>query len=199
MEIIVLPEPIFDGSFSVEKALLKRRSIREYSDKPITIDEISQLLWAAQGITHFEGFRTAPSAGALYPLEVYVAVGNVRDLKTGIYKYNPFKHEIARIKAGDYRRELSHAALDQEWVENGSVCFVITGVYDRTTGKYGSRGIRYVDMEAGHAAQNLLLQATAMDIGCVTVGAFYDNQVRRLLGIGSEEFPLYLIPAGKKG
>ena len=198
MEIFTLPEPVFDSSFSVEKALLKRRSIREYSDKPLKIDEVSQLLWATQGVTHFEGFRTAPSAGALYPLEVYMAVGNVENLKSGIYRYNPFKHEIARIKAGDFRRDLSHAALGQEWVENGSVCFVITGVYDRTTRKYGSRGIRYVDMEAGHAAQNLLLQATVLDIGCVTVGAFYDNHVRRILGIGTEEFPLYLIPAGKK-
>ena len=198
MEVIVLPEPVFDSDFSIEKALMKRRSVREYSDKPLAIDEISQLLWATQGITHFEGFRTAPSAGALYPLEVYVATGNVKNLKPGIYKYNPFKHELLKIKSGDFRKDLSHAALGQEWVENGSVCFVITGVYDRTTRKYGSRGIRYVDMEAGHAAQNLLLQATALDIGCVTVGAFYDNHVRRILGIGTEEFPLYLIPAGKK-
>lgn len=197
MKIIQLPEPVFDSHLSIENALLKRKSIREFLKIPITLNDISQLLWAAQGITHFEGFRTAPSAGALYPLEIYVVAGNVINLESGIYKYNPFSHEIFKIKAGDFREELFQAALDQEWVKNGAVCFVITGVYSRTIRKYGNRGIRYVDMEAGHAAQNLLLQATALDIGCVPVGAFYDNLVREILGIGTEEFPLYLIPAGR--
>lgn len=197
MEHIPLPEPVFNSSFSVEKALLKRRSVRSFSPYPLSLKEISQLLWAAQGITHFEGFRTAPSAGALYPLEMYIIAENVEKLRQGIYRYNPYRHELNLIKSGDYRNELYQAALGQEWVKNGAVCFVITGVYDRTTGKYGSRGIRYVDMEAGHAAQNLLLQATALNIGCVTVGAFYDNQIRQILEIGVDEFPLYLIPAGK--
>ncbi|SNZ06112.1 SagB-type dehydrogenase domain-containing protein [Persephonella hydrogeniphila] len=197
MKYIPLPEPVFNSSFSIEKALLKRRSIREFSPYPLSIEEISQLLWAAQGVTHFEGFRTAPSAGALYPLEIYVVIGNVKNLKQGIYKYNPYHHELILVKSGDYKNELYQAALGQEWVKNGVVCFVITGVYDRTTRKYGSRGIRYVDMEAGHAAQNLLLQATALNIGCVTVGAFYDNQIRQILEIDIDEFPLYLIPAGK--
>ena len=198
MEILPLPEPVFDSSYSIEKALLNRRSLREFSDKPLNLKEISQLLWAAQGITHFEGFRTAPSAGALYPLEIYAVYGNVKEIDSGIYHYNPFRHEIALKKGGDYREELFHASLGQEWVKECAVCFVITGVYDKTTRKYGSRGIRYVDMEAGHAAQNLLLQATALGIGGVTVGAFYDNQVRKILDVGADEFPLYLIPSGKK-
>ncbi|MBK3333375.1 SagB/ThcOx family dehydrogenase [Persephonella atlantica] len=198
MEILPLPEPVFDSSYSIEKALLNRRSLREFSDKPLNLKEISQLLWAAQGITHFEGFRTAPSAGALYPLEIYAVCGNVNKLPSGIYHYNPFRHEIVLKKGGDFREELFHASLGQEWVKDCAVCFVITGVYDKTTRKYGSRGIRYVDMEAGHAAQNLLLQATALGIGGVTIGAFYDNQVRKILDVGADEFPLYLIPSGKK-
>ncbi|MDQ7056400.1 MAG: SagB/ThcOx family dehydrogenase [Persephonella sp.] len=198
MEILPLPEPVFDSDYSIEKVLLNRRSLREFSSEPLSLKEISQLLWAAQGITHFEGFRTAPSAGALYPLEVYAVCGNVKNVGSGIYHYNPFRHELILRKAGDYREELFHASLGQEWVRKCPVCFVITGIYDRTTRKYGSRGIRYVDMEAGHAAQNLLLQATAMEIGGVTVGAFYDNQVRKILDVEVDEFPLYLIPVGKK-
>ncbi|WP_457643035.1 SagB/ThcOx family dehydrogenase [Persephonella sp.] len=197
MDIFSLPEPVFDSSFSVEKAILRRRSVRVFSNSPLNLSEISQLLWACQGITHFEGFRTAPSAGALYPLEVYFSTGNIKGIPDGIYRYDPFKHQIILIKYGDLRYMLYNASLNQEWVRDAPVCFIITGVYDRTTGKYGSRGIRYVDMEAGHAAQNLCLQATALEIGTVTVGAFFDSQVQQILGAPENEFPLYLIPAGK--
>jgi len=196
-KIITLPSPSFNTGIPLEQALLHRRSIREFSKEPLNIGEVSQMLWAAQGITHFEGFRTAPSAGALYPLEVYLVCGDVTGLERGIYHYIPHSHELSMKLQGDFRNELFNAALGQSWVFDGAVCFVITGVYDRTTRKYGSRGIRYVDMEAGHTAQNLLLQATALGLGGVTVGAFYDNHVRRIIDVGADEFPLYLIPVGR--
>ena len=196
-KIIHLPEPDFRGSIPVEIALLKRRSVRKFSNKPLTLKEISQLLWALQGITHFEGFRTAPSAGALYPLEIYLVIFSVEKLTRGVYKYNPYRHEIELIKIGDFKTELFSACLGQEWVIEGAVSFIITGIYDRTTGKYGSRGIRYVDMEAGHSAQNLLLQATGLGLGCVPVGAFYDNHLRRIIEAKQDVFPLYVIPCGR--
>jgi SagB-type dehydrogenase family enzyme len=193
-----LPAPRYDSQVSLEKSLSERRSVRSYSGQPLTIQEISQLLWAAQGITSPEGLRTAPSAGALYPLELYAVAGNVADLPAGIYHYIPDGHQIFKVTDGDQREALASAALDQEWVKEGAVSFVFTAVYERTTGKYGDRGIRYVHMEAGHAAQNLCLQATAMGLGAVTIGAFYDEQVNELLNISGEEQPLYVIPVGRK-
>jgi len=195
---IKLPEPRYDSNFSIEEALLKRRSIREYTGEPLTLQEVSQLLWAAQGITDPRGFRTAPSAGALYPLEVYVMVGDVENLTEGVYKYKPAEHELLKLTDGDKRAELSEAALGQDWVKEAAIDIVVTAVYERTTVKYGDRGIRYVHMEAGHAAQNLCLQATALNLGTVTVGAFYDEQVKEVLNLPEDEQPLYIIPVGKK-
>jgi len=194
---VELPEPRYDSEVSVEEALLKRRSIREYTGEPLTLKEVSQLLWAAQGITDPKGFRTAPSAGALYPLEVYVVVGDVDGLAEGVYKYVPKKHELMKVLDGDKRKELYKAAVEQGCVREGAVSFVFTAVYERTTGKYGDRGIRYVYMEAGHAAQNLCLEAVALDLGAVTVGAFIDEQVKDILGLPVEEQPLYIIPVGR--
>jgi len=195
---IKLPEPRYDSNVSIEEALLKRRSIREYIGDPLTLQEVSQLLWAAQGITDLRGFRTAPSAGALYPLEVYVVVGHIENLAKGVYKYKPNEHELVKVLDGDKREELAKAALGQAWVKETAINLVITAVYKRTTVKYGDRGIRYVHMEAGHAAQNLCLQATAMDLGTVTIGAFYDEQVKEVLNLPEDEQPLYIIPVGKK-
>ena len=195
---ITLPEPRYDSNVSIEEALLNRRSIREYAGEPLMLQEVSQLLWAAQGITDSRGFRTAPSAGALYPLEVYVVVGDVESLTEGVYRYKPQEHELIKVLDGDKRVELAKAALGQAWVKEAAADIVITAVYERTTVKYGDRGIRYVHMEAGHAAQNLCLQATAMDLGTVTVGAFYDEQVKEVLSLPKDEQPLYIIPVGKK-
>ena len=195
---IRLPEPRYDSDVSIEQSLLQRRSARSYTDEPLRLQEVSQLLWAAQGFTDPRGFRTAPSAGALYPLEVYVVVGHVQGLSSGVYNYEPDEHRLVRIIDGDRRAELARAALAQPWVEEGAVVFVFTAVYERTTIKYGDRGIRYVHMEAGHAAQNLCLQATAMGLGAVTVGAFYDGQVAELLNLPEDEQPLYIIPVGRK-
>jgi len=178
--------------------LLKRRSTRSYTGESITLQEVSQLLWAAQGITDSRGFRTAPSAGALYPLEVYVVAGDVENLASGVYKYEPRDHELSLIIDGDKRSELADAALAQSWVEEGALAMVFTAAYGRTTVKYGERGVRYVHMEVGHAAQNLCLQATAMGLGLVTVGAFHDEQVSELLNLPEDEKPLYIIPVGRK-
>ncbi len=196
--VINLPEPQYDSDVSIEQSFLNRRSIRSYTGEPLTLREVSQLLWAAQGITDPRGFRTAPSAGALYPLEVYLVAGDVEDLTSGVYRYEPDGHQLARIIDGDKRAELADAALAQPCVKEGAISIVFAAVYERTTVKYGERGIRYVHMEAGHAGQNLCLQATAMGLGVVTVGAFHDEQVSKLLNLPQDEKPLYIIPVGRK-
>mgnify|MGYP001084002701 CR=1 FL=1 len=195
--VIKLPEPDHHGEVSVEEALLERRSIRDYTGESLTMGEVSQLLWASQGITDPRGLRTAPSAGALYPLEVYVVVGDVVNLGKGVYMYDPAEHALIKVLDGDARKELAGAALGQEYVEEGAIDVVFTAVYERTTKKYGDRGIRYVHMEAGHAAQNLYLQAAALGLGTVTIGAFDDGDVRKVLNIPPGESPLYIMPVGR--
>ncbi len=198
LQVINLPEPRYTSDVSLEECLLNRRSVREYTGDPVTLPELSQLLWAAQGITNEYGHRTAPSAGGLYPLEIYVFAGNVDGLEPGIYRYLAEEHGLILITAGDKRTELAVASLDQEWVEQGALDFVITGVWQRTTEKYGDRGTRYVYMESGHAAQNICLQAAAMELGTVTIGAFHDDQIRELLDLPEGEDPLYVMPVGRK-
>ena len=193
-----LPKPRYDSEVSLEQSLLQRRSVRSYAEQAMTLPEVSQLLWAAQGITDPGGLRTAPSAGALYPLEIYVLVGNVQGLPSGVYRYEPGRHQLVKTMDGDRRDGLASAALGQDCVKEGAVAFVFTAVYERTTGKYGDRGIRYVHIEVGHAAQNLCLQATAMGLGAVTIGAFYDERVAELLDLPEKEQPLYIIPVGRK-
>jgi SagB-type dehydrogenase family enzyme len=198
-EIVTLPEPAYDSDFSLEQALLHRRSIRSYDDDALTLAELGQLLWAAQGVTDPSGMRTAPSAGALYPLEVFVVVGNVAGLPAGVYKYRPGSHTLVRLLDGDRRSELSKAALSQAYVQQGAIDIVITAVYARVTGKYGERGIRYTHLEAGHAAQNVCLQVTALGLGTVTIGAFDDADVKNILGAADDEEPLYIMPVGRTG
>ena len=195
---IKLPEPSYMGNTSVEAALSQRRSIRDYSGENLTLDEVSQLLWAAQGITAPWGGRTAPSAGALYPLELYVVVGNVEGIDKGVYKYSREEHELEKVKEGDIRAELADAAVGQECVRDAAIDIVFTAVYERTTRKYGERGIRYVHMEAGHAAQNVYLQAVSLDLGTVVIGAFFDDRVKELVNAGEQENPLYIMPVGRK-
>ena len=197
MNIIKLPEPHIDSSFSIERALLKRRSKREYLDVPLTLIEVSQLFWAAQGVTHPAGLRTAPSAGALYPLELYLVAGNVANLPAGVYKYRPKKHELLNIAEGEIRTELASATLGQKWVEDGALVIVIAAIYERTTQKYGQRGIRYVHIEVGSVAQNVYLQAVSLQLGAVFVGAFYDEEVQRILNMPENEHPLGIMPVGR--
>lgn len=196
-ETIRLPEPLLDSKTSVERAIRKRRSVRSFKDSPLTLAEVSQLLWAAQGITSQQGLRTAPSAGALYPLEVYLVAGNVDGLPAGVYHYRPMKHELVRVIAGDKRTELCTAALGQSSVKNAAAVIVFTAVYERTTVKYGERGMQYVHMETGHAAQNVSLQAVPLDIGTVVIGAFHDSEMRKVLKMPDREQPLCAMPVGR--
>lgn len=190
-KIVKLPPSRQRSEISLEETLAKRRSIRSFTSAQLSWEEIGQLLWAAQGITaKREGFRTAPSAGALYPLEVYVV------MEAGVYHYQPRDHQLQRTLESNVRNELCRAALGQESVTEAPVVFVIAGVVERTAWKYGERGLRYVHIEAGHAAQNLLLQATALGLGAVPVGAFRDEQVEKLLKLPNDQKALYLIPVG---
>ncbi len=200
-DIISLPQPKTVGLVSVEEALAKRRSIREYSSKAISIENLSQILWSTQGITEPRwGLRTAPSAGATYPLEVYAVIGinGVSGLDAGVYRYESESHTLRLIVTGDLRDDLSRAALDQAWVKRAPISIIISAVYERTTNHYGERGIRYVHMEVGHAGENLYLEATALDLGCVAVGAFIDEEVHKILHLPEDEEPLYIIPVGHK-
>jgi len=196
-EIVRLPEPRYDGDVSIEKTLLLRRSVRSYKDSPLTLGEISQILWAAQGITHERGLRTAPSAGALYALEVYLVAGNVKGLESGLYRYRPDGHVLVSIRNGDIRSRLKDATLRQNYVGDAPASLVFFAVYERISKKYGDRGVRYSHMEAGHAAQNVYLQGVALGIDTVVVGAFEDAAVKELISPGTDEAPLYIMPLGK--
>jgi len=195
---IKLPPPAYTGPISVEEALHKRRSIRDYSKEPLTIKEISQILWAAQGITEDKyKLRTTPSAGALYPLEIYIAVSNVKDLSAGLYKYIPRNHTVKKISDGDKLLDISNAALRQDAIENSSAIILIAAVYERTAVKYSSRTERYVDMEVGAAAQNIYLQSVSLEIGTVIMGAFKDDALKNILRLPENENPLAIMPLGK--
>lgn len=185
-----LPSPRTVGEVSLEAALDQRRSVREFLPDPLTDAELGQLLWAAQGVTDPTGLRTVPSAGALYPLEVYAVTGQA------ILRYDPATHSVEMRRAGDHRRELRAAALDQAAVGEAPAIIVLSAVLERTAVRYGERATRYVQLEAGHAAQNILLQAVALGLGAVPVGSFSDERVAGLLGLADGELPLYLVPVG---
>jgi SagB-type dehydrogenase family enzyme len=197
-EIIQLPEPRLDSDVSLEESLYNRRSTRNYGSDPVTLQEVSQLLWAAQGITDTSGHRTAPSAVALYPLSIYVIAGNVPEIMDGVYIYDPEDHSIERSIDGDIRVELATASMGQASVRQGAVSFVVTVDYGKMTARFGDKGERFGTLEAGHAAQNLCLQATALDLGLVTAGAIYDDQVAEVLDLPENLTPLYVIPVGQK-
>lgn len=196
-EQVTLPKLRYESTISVEQALLKRRSVREFRNLPLALDDLGQLLWAAQGITDRVGFRTAPSAGALYPLELYAFAGNVQGLPTGLYRYIPRGHVLRRIADGDKHPALGRAAYDQPSIAEAPAILALCAVYERVTGKYGERGLRYVHMEAGHAAQNVYLQAVSLNLGTVVLGAFDDSRVAETLTLGQQEQPLYLMPIGR--
>ena len=195
--IVRLPEPRVTGSVSVEEALRVRRSVRSYRDESLPLATLSQILWAAQGITHERGLRTAPSGGALYPLELYVVASNVDGLDAGVYRYIPQGHRLEKLQDGDRRAELSKTTLGQDFVREGAFVLVFSAVYERITGKYGDRGVQYAHFEVGHAAQNVYLQAGALGLGTCVLGAFRDNDVVKFIGMKKGEQPLYLMPVGK--
>ncbi len=194
---ISLPFPEINGNVSLETALKNRRSKRRFEPSSLSVEILGQLLWAAQGITSSKGYRTAPSAGALYPLEIDVVVSRVEALRPGIYRYLPHSHELVLKTNGYFQAALSEAALGQKSVRNAPAVLAICAVYARTMKKYGKRGKRYVHMEAGHAAENVYLQATGLDVNTVAIGAFHDTEVMKTLKLDPEERPLYLMPIGK--
>ncbi len=191
-EMKPLPEPTTKGTMSVEEAIARRRSVRSFASDKLTDGQLSQLLWAAQGITDKGSeLRAAPSAGATYPLEVYAVT------QESICHYDPSRHELKAVKTGDLRGKLADAALGQGFIREAPLTIVFTAVPSRTTGTYGKRGDRYIHMEAGHAAQNVHLQAVALGLGSVPVGAFSDDEVAAVLGCSGKETPLYIVPVGK--
>jgi SagB-type dehydrogenase family enzyme len=195
-ESIDLPEPQLAGDVPVERALAARRSVREYRDVPLRLADLAQLAWSAQGVTHPAGYRTAPSAGALYPLELYVVVGEVPGLEAGVYQYVPAGHRLVRHAGGDARGAVARAALLQGWIADAPAILVLVGFTERSAGKYGERAPRYVHMEVGHAAQNVYLQAEALGLGTCVVGAFHEGQLKRVLALPEAGAPLALLPVG---
>ena len=190
-DLISLPEPRRQGPVSLEETLQERRSIRSFTEQSLSQEELGQLLWAAQGITADWGGRTAPSAGALYPLETYAITAE------GCYHYDPANHQLVQVAKGDLRTPLWEAALRQDSVRQAAVNILLTKVLARTQVRYGDRAPLYVHLEAGHAAQNVLLQAVALGLGAVPIGAFYEDRLQRDLPLPEEHFPLYLIPVGR--
>ena len=197
-ESIPLPEITISGKQFLQQLLQQRRSVRDFQDVSVSLSDIGQLLWAAQGITHSRGDRTAPSAGALYPLELYVVTGQVKDISSGVYHYDPNNHRLIKVDSGDRRKKLARAAYRQASVSDAAIVVVFAAVYERTTFKYGKRGVRYVHIETGHAAQNLHLQAESLGLGTVVIGAFNDDAVKAVLQLPDDVQPLILMPVGKK-
>ena len=196
---MMLPRPDHETRLSVEEAIKRRRTVRSFGSRPITKEDLSQLLYAAQGITEPRGFkRAAPSGGALYPLDVYTVVGEkgVEDLDAAVYHYVPSDHRIEPVTMGDRKEQLARASLHQMWMAGPPVNFVITAEYSRICTKYGERGIRYATIEAGHVGQNIFLQAEALGLKAGIVGAFDDTKVIHVLGIPKQHEPLLIMPVG---
>lgn len=196
--MIKLPGPLYKAKFDLNKAMQERRSLREYRDEPLSLAQGAQLLWAAQGVASLGGFRTVPSGGALYPLELYLVAGKVDGLAAGLYKYTPHKHTLTLTAEGDLRSEVAAASLGQSWMSAAPAFIAFAAVYERNMSRYGERGSRYILMEVGHAAQNIALEAIAMGLGAVDVGAFSDLEVKKILGLPASEQPLLIVPVGKK-
>ena len=187
---VALPPPDPRGTMPLEQAIAKRRSRRHFSREPVTLEQMGQLLWSAAGLTSPEGLRAAPSAGAMYPLEVYAACAE------GLFHYQPEDHSLVKLVAEDIRPALAKASLGQDFVAQAPFSVIFTAIYERTTSRYGERGRRYVHMDCGYAAENVHLQAEALGLGSVSVGAFDDGAVSRVLGLDKREQPLLIIPLG---
>ncbi len=198
MSTISLPRPNLSGDISIEETLERRRSVRTFSATPLSLEEIGQLAWAAQGITDAaRGFRTAPSAGATFPMETYFLLTEGEDVAGGVYRYLPHDHALELVTEGDQRRDLRSVALQQESITDAPAVLVITGILSRIEPRYRERAMRFMHMEAGHVAQNIYLQGVSLGVGTVVIGAFEDDGVRSVLGLGDGEYPLYIMPLGK--
>ena len=191
-----LENPENTGNMTVENAMKGRRSVRNFRNQPLTLKEITQLLWAAQGITSENGYRTAPSAGALYPLTIHFVAENVEGLEKGIYRYLPEENKLEKTRNGSFRDKIYRNALRQTAVKEAPALLIITGDYSVTRKKYGERAERYVHLEAGHAGQNIYLQAETLGLGTVSIGAFSDRGIKQVLNTDSQ--PLYIFPVGRK-
>ncbi|NIO03495.1 MAG: SagB/ThcOx family dehydrogenase [Proteobacteria bacterium] len=198
---INLPEPQGEGGEPVWTVIRRRRSAREFTREPISLTQLSQLLWAIQGITHTEfgyTFRACPSAGALYPIETYLVVNHVEGLMPGVYHFYIPEHQLEVLAQGSFSREISEAALGQDMARRASVVLVWTAVVQRSKWKYKERGYRYIYLDAGHIGQNLYLAASALELGCCTIGALFDEEVNGLIGVdGEEETVVYMAAVGK--
>jgi SagB-type dehydrogenase family enzyme len=200
-QVIKLPPPSHTGKMSVEEALKRRRTVRHFASRPLDLKQVSQLLWGTGGTSDPRGYRTAPSAGATYPLELYLLVGErgVAELAPGLYRYNPQGHALEATAArGDLRAPVARACLHQTWMSEAPIMVVIAAEYRRCMARYGDRGIRYTHMEVGHAGQNLFLQAEALGLAAGIVGAFEDRALSQILKLPKNHEPLIVMPVGYK-
>ncbi len=198
--VIKLPQPRTDGGISVEKALLERRSIRSFTGEPLTLDEVSSLCWAAQGVTDDKGHRTSPSAMATYPLEVYLLAGNVTGLPSGVYHYSPQGHNLTLISKGNKIPDLFNSSMGgkEDWRKSAPAVFIVTGVFERINKVLGQDLSRFVYVEAGTASENLLLEVVSLDLGATYTAGFDENKTRECLGLASGETPIGVLPVGHK-
>lgn len=196
---VQLDPPQCEGGAPLWDVLDSRRSVRHFKAELMAKSELSQLLWAAQGITNQgSGFRTAPSAGALYPVETYLVVNSVENVEPGVYHYAVDKHELDQLRVGDFRLPVTQAALDQEMAYRANVVFIWTALFERSTWKYNQRAYRYVYLDAGHIVQNVALAAVALDFGSCQIGALYDDEVNALISVdGVEESVIYMTVVGR--
>ena len=197
-DIIKLLQPQFQSHTSIEEAIKNRRSIRKYKNQPLKLFQISQLLWAAYGVTDVRGFHTSPSAGAIFPLEFYVVAYNVEALDVGVYKYNFQNYSLNKIKDENIQDDLCLASYRQPCIKNAMAVIVISGIYEKTINKYGDEGKKYVHMDVGHAAQNIYLQCESLGLGTVVAAGFDGDKVKSLVGMSEKETPLYVMPVGVK-
>jgi SagB-type dehydrogenase family enzyme len=197
-DLIKLPPPAYEGKGSVAEALKKRRTVRQFAQRGLEMAQISQLLWGAGGISDPRGLRTAPSAGATYPLEIYLVVGErgVAGLTPGLCHYRPDSHALELTRKGDLRAKVAQASLHQTWMAEAPVMVVFAAEYRRCTARYGERGVRYTHMEVGHAGQNLFLEAQALGLACGIVGAFEDRTLKEILHLPQQHEPLLIMPVG---
>lgn len=195
--MIKLPKPGHNSKTSVERSIKNRRSIRSYKNGMLSLKKVSQILWAAQGITDNNKYRSAPSAGALYPIEIYVIIRNVKNVPKGVYKYRPNDHCLCLQLPKDNQKKIFKASNYQECIDQAQIILIFAVVYDRVTVKYGKRGIRYTHMEVGHSAQNVYLQCESLGLGTVTIGAFFDDQIKEAINAENNEDILYLMPVGR--
>ena len=197
-DAVKLPPPAYQGKMSVEEALKKRRTVRQFANRSLDLAQVSQLLWGADGKSDPRGLRTAPSAGATYPLEIHLVVGErgVATLAPGLYRYRPDSHTLELTQTGDLRAPVVRASLHQTWMAEAPVMVIFAAEYRRCMARYGERGVRYTHMEVGHAGQNLFLQAEALGLACGIVGAFEDRDLREVLHLPQHHEPLLIMPVG---